>query len=76
MDDYNKLKTMLEHWLEHNDEHAGTYAKWARHASALAVDGLPELLDKIASETTKISGLFREAIGVMEAAGASGRKPA
>ncbi|MEO5359337.1 MAG: hypothetical protein H7843_02685 [Nitrospirota bacterium] len=74
MDDYNRIKTMLQHWLEHNDEHAATYVKWAQQSAELAVDGLPELLNKISEETKKISGLFREAIGIMESARDKGRK--
>ncbi|MBF0487411.1 MAG: hypothetical protein HQK98_04555 [Nitrospirae bacterium] len=66
MDDYDKLKAMLQHWLEHNDEHADTYVKWAEKPSVLSVGGLPELLNKISTETKKISGFFREAISILE----------
>lgn len=51
MDDYDKLMAMLQHWLEHNDEHAETYLKWAEKASAMTSGTLPELLNKIAAET-------------------------
>jgi hypothetical protein len=63
---------MLGHWLEHNDEHADTYVKWAEKSRVLAVAGLPELLNRISAETKTISGLFKEALDLLEA---SGKKP-
>ncbi|MBF0458627.1 MAG: hypothetical protein HQK99_12130 [Nitrospirae bacterium] len=69
MDDSGKLMTMLQHWLEHNDEHADTYAMWANKPPALAIGGLPELLNRISAETKKISRLFEEAISLIESSG-------
>ncbi|WP_420264285.1 hypothetical protein [Candidatus Magnetominusculus dajiuhuensis] len=66
MDDYDKLNAMLQHWLEHNDEHADTYVKWAEKPSVLSIGGLPELLNRISAETKKISGLFSEAIALLK----------
>jgi hypothetical protein len=28
MDDLQKLKHLIGHWKEHNDEHAQTYLEW------------------------------------------------
>ncbi|MBF0318641.1 MAG: hypothetical protein HQL01_02380 [Nitrospirae bacterium] len=69
MDDNDKLKAMLYHWLEHNGEHADTYVKWAEKPSVAAVDGLAGLLNEIAAETMKINGLFKKAINVLESTG-------
>jgi hypothetical protein len=34
MDDLEKLKKLLPHWTEHNDEHAKTYKDWAERMSS------------------------------------------
>jgi len=30
-----KLEILLKHWVEHNEEHAGEFQKWAEKAKAL-----------------------------------------
>ena len=30
--DMEKLQIMIEHWIEHNEEHAGEFGKWAERA--------------------------------------------
>jgi hypothetical protein len=32
MDDLQKLKHLIEHWKEHNEEHAQTYLEWSKKA--------------------------------------------
>ena len=34
MNDIEKLRVLLPHWLEHNQEHASEFAGWADRASA------------------------------------------
>ena len=34
MSDIEKLRVILPHWLEHNQEHAAEFASWADKASA------------------------------------------
>ncbi len=33
-DDAARLAILLSHWVEHNEEHAGEFAEWARKAEA------------------------------------------
>lgn len=33
-DDAAKLRILLSHWVEHNEEHAGEFAEWAQRAKA------------------------------------------
>ncbi len=33
MDDVEKLRVLLPHWMEHNDEHAADFVGWADKAS-------------------------------------------
>jgi hypothetical protein len=32
MDETDKLRVLLPHWVEHNDEHAGEFRRWAESA--------------------------------------------
>lgn len=59
--DMDKLRVLIDHWMEHNHEHAGTYLAWAEKAAALGDAGLSEILRDIASETKKIDALFEKA---------------
>jgi hypothetical protein len=34
MDDLEKLRVLIPHWIEHNGEHAGEYREWASRAGA------------------------------------------
>ncbi|MDA8155837.1 MAG: ABC transporter ATP-binding protein [Actinomycetota bacterium] len=56
-----KLKVLLEHWKEHNEEHATTYLEWAEKARKEGNAALAEILKKIAKESKNLSGLFEEA---------------
>jgi rubrerythrin len=61
MDEMARLGHLLEHWMEHNVEHVNTYLKWADKADAHGNRELSEILRRIASETERLEGLFREA---------------
>ena len=61
MDELSKLKHLLHHWAEHNDEHAETYRQWAEKAATLGNKELSEVLGKLYHEAKKMNGLFEEA---------------
>ena len=62
MDDINKLKHLIEHWLEHNEEHAATYIDWAAKAKGLDKPELEAILKEIAGETKRMDNLFKLAL--------------
>lgn len=64
MDEISKLHHLLEHWAEHNEEHAKTYLEWAGKADSLGRKELAGLLKKIADETTSMDSLFKKAMDV------------
>jgi ABC-type cobalamin/Fe3+-siderophores transport system ATPase subunit len=64
MDDINKLNHLLEHWAEHNEEHAKTYLEWAGKADSLDKKELAGLLKKIADDTKAIDSLFKKAMEI------------
>jgi hypothetical protein len=61
MDEMEKLKHLLEHWIEHNEEHVKTYRDWAGKALAAGKPELSEVLRDIAAETGKMEKLFLKA---------------
>jgi hypothetical protein len=66
MNDLEKLKHLLDHWLEHNEEHAKTYLEWANKAGASGNQELMEMLNKIAEDTKKIEVLFKKAKALLD----------
>jgi len=61
MTELDKLKKLLEHWAEHNEEHAKTYLEWAEKAAASGDKELSAVLKEIAEDTKKMDGLFEKA---------------
>jgi cobalt/nickel transport system ATP-binding protein len=59
--DMEKLRILIEHWVEHNNEHAETYVQWAEKAKKAGIPDLAEMLKEIAAETKKIDALFAKA---------------
>ena len=65
MNDREKLKSLLHHWMEHNHEHAEVYSEWARKASALGNEELSGILMQLAQETETLDKLLQKAITVV-----------
>ena len=59
--DMEKLRILIEHWVEHNHGHAETYVQWAEKAGNAGIAGLAEMLKEIAEATLKIDALFAKA---------------
>jgi rubrerythrin len=62
MTELEKLKHLLEHWIEHNRDHVRTYEQWASKAESLNEKELSGILREIAEESRKIEGLFKRAL--------------
>ena len=56
-----KLRMLIEHWMEHNFEHAETYLQWGERAKSAGNADLAGMLEEIAAETKKMDGLFERA---------------
>ncbi len=61
MEEIAKLGHLIEHWMEHNEEHAKTYRLWAEKAKALGREDVSETLAVIADETEKLNSFFGKA---------------
>lgn len=62
MDELEKLKKLIPHWMEHNDEHTEIYQSWAKKMSSLGMKELSEILIKLHQESKKLRKLFEEAM--------------
>jgi len=62
MTELEKLKHLLEHWIEHNEAHVKTYNEWAVKVKSLGENELAGILEQIADESRKLEILFNQAI--------------
>lgn len=62
MNELDKLKHLLHHWMEHNDEHAETYREWAAKTASLGYTELSAVLERLYRESKRLKGLFEEAM--------------
>ena len=46
--DEEKLRALLPHWIEHNDEHAAEFRTWADRARAAGQDEVADEIDTAA----------------------------
>jgi rubrerythrin len=65
MNDIEKLKHLLEHWIEHNNAHVNTYGEWASKAESLGEKELSDILRQIAGESRNLEALFKKAQGIL-----------
>ena len=56
-----KLTKLLDHWIQHNDDHAKNYRDWGSKAKAKELDEVARLLEEAAQMTEKISEVFSAA---------------
>ncbi len=63
MNDIEKLRVLLPHWLEHNASHAEDYRAWIERARAAGADHVAEHL---AAAVEKLAGVNRDLQGALE----------
>lgn len=56
-----KLVKLLDHWVQHNDQHAEDFRKWAQHARENSQVAVADLLESAADQSATISDRLREA---------------
>ena len=62
MDELEKLRHLIVHWAEHNEEHADSYLQWADKASVMGRPLLEAALRELAGEARRLDPLFQAAI--------------
>jgi hypothetical protein len=61
MNELEKLKSLLSHWQEHNDEHAETYRDWSKKTADLGNKELADILGDLHKRTKELNELFEKA---------------
>jgi len=51
MTDMERLRVLIKHWIEHNEEHAGEFRKWAEKAKS---SGNSAVCDDILNSVEKL----------------------
>jgi hypothetical protein len=57
-----RLRKLIEHWAEHNDEHRARFLEAAEEASARDLRSVAESLRKAADEAGQVSKHLRRAL--------------
>lgn len=65
-----RLRTMAEHWIGHNEEHARSYRLWAKRAREAGREGAGAILEGIAEQTLRQNGEFKRMLHLLDDAGA------
>lgn len=62
MNDLDKLRVILPHWIEHNSGHGREYAQWSQLLAAAGRNDLAELLNRAESSIMKADAALKEAL--------------
>ena len=61
-----RLRNMVEHWISHNEDHAGSYRLWASRAREAGYREAGGILEEIASEVIEQNKKFIEIIQIID----------
>jgi len=62
----NRLKTLLEYWIEHNVEHGVEFEEWADRAKAMGEAAIGDEISQAAGEMEKANSLLAQALKRLE----------
>jgi nickel/cobalt exporter len=68
IDEKDKLKALLNYWIEHNREHSQEFKEWADKAKVLGEVEIAEEILQAALEMDKASGLLSQSLKRLEEA--------
>ena len=61
-----KLLKLLNHWIKHNDDHAGTYQEWMERMKEHHMDEAANLIEEAATLTHRINETFEAVIRLLK----------
>jgi hypothetical protein len=62
MNDIEKLRVLLPHWIEHNGEHATEFVRWAERAASAGHREVAEPIRSAAREMEQANAALRTAL--------------
>jgi hypothetical protein len=57
-----KMAKLLQHWINHNADHAETYRKWAGESKENNMEKISDYLNEAAEKTMEINTKLKEAL--------------
>ncbi len=60
-----KMATLLDHWIKHNEEHALNYRNWAEKAKANGQEEAGALLEEAAVMSLAVNERFQKALALI-----------
>jgi hypothetical protein len=61
-----KLAKLLEHWMQHGEEHAKSYELWAERAKSHGIARVDLLLEKATEKTRAVNEDFKAALAALK----------
>ncbi|MEW6001164.1 MAG: hypothetical protein AB1638_00715 [Nitrospirota bacterium] len=61
MEELVKIRSLLDYWLEHNNEHAEMYMNWANKALSFGNEELSKIFIRLYLESKRLNRLFEAA---------------
>ena len=65
LNDLEKLRVLLVHWLDHNLEHAQEFRQWARRAEELGCEEAASKLEAAAHEMKVLNNSLQTALELL-----------
>ena len=62
MNDIEKLRTLLPHWIEHNQSHAAEFGNWADKAARAEQDGAAQQIRRAADVMAQANDALEAAL--------------
>jgi len=62
MEEQERLKVMLEHWIRHNESHFEEYRRWAETAAQIGLHGVKERIERALEHIERANHIFAEAL--------------
>lgn len=63
----DKLIKIIEHWIQHNEDHARSYREWAERAEQLGQEQVAQILQGVAKESLQQNQQMAEALAILQA---------
>lgn len=65
MNELDKLRALLPHWIEHNQEHAADYVRWAEMAEGAGHDSAGGRIRTAINLVTQANDALQEALDAL-----------
>lgn len=61
-DEKLRLRKLIEHWLEHNDQHRARFEESAREAAEMGLEGVAQSLKAASKRAAEVSKFLQRAL--------------